>query len=306
MDLIGITSGFLAAVLMAAAFLASGWAIRRTKGLDGIGLIANASVIMGLLSIVGLYFVWTPELGASLPRHIPVVICILAFYFTGQSMMFGAQRSIDPSIIVPLLGLKLPMLALLTLIINQATFNALQVIAIILTVAAAFVLNHSGQKVPLRSFVLVVGACLFYSLSDMNITRDMKLLIADGTGSQVAASAQCTFMTYIGCGIIGLIVIAFHKAARVRGAIRNSIPYAFIWIGSIVALSMCFVRLGTVHGNIIQSTRGIFTIVFSPLLVWCGMTYLEQKVSKLMLLRRLIAAVMMLAAVILYNYCPNA
>ena len=60
--------------------------------------------------------------------------------------------------------------------------------------------------------------------------------------------------------------------------------------------------MDTVNGNIIQSTRGIFSILFAPILAACGMTYLERKVSWGIIARRLVAACLMVAAIFLYNF----
>ncbi len=286
---------------MALAFLASGWALRRTPGLNAIGLLANAAITMGALSIVGLICVWDPALiSGDFPSRLPALFGIVAFYFLGQCAMFTAQLKIDSSRVVPLLGLKLPILALITALLERHGFSLMQVLAILLTVVSAFLLNNAGRRIPLISIFFVLIACLFYSLSDTCIKLAMNQLEAV-IANQVKASAQCTFLTYILLGIVGSVVLLSSKKFRPPMAFARSSVYGVIWLISIVFLTICFTRLGTVNGNILQSTRGIFAILIAPVLAGLGFTDLEERVRWVVHLRRAIAALMMIAAVLLYN-----
>ena len=300
----GIGSGLATGFLMALALLCSGWAMRRTPGLDGLGLISHASIVMGVISCCCIPFVWQPELApgfwARLPWHLGMVAC----YFLGQVMLFTIQKTVDSSRVVPLLGLKLPMLALLNLLFGIATrFSWPQVLAIVLTVVSAFVLNYAGHRIPLRIFALVLVTCLFFSLSDMGIKVGVDLITQIPNGpDKPMASIQATLISYACCGLYGVAFLACRRKHSFRLlAFRNSVLYSFIWLASIVTLTLCFAHLDTVNGNILQSTRGIFSILIAPVLASCGMTYLEEKTSAWIVLRRLLAAIMMIAAVWLYN-----
>lgn len=69
----------------------------------------------------------------------------------------------------------------------------------------------------------------------------------------------------------------------------------------IVFLFACFEQIGTVNGNIVQSTRGIWAIVLGVLLARCGHTYLEEKTSWPVVMRRLFATLLLMLAIVLYN-----
>ena len=113
---LGIVSGFLTAILMACSYLASGWAIRRTSELNALTLLTNAFVWMGLFSAVGLAVTWRSGLVSSGFWHRMVPVCgALLFYSVAQIIRFMAQRKVDASLLVPLMGLKLPMLLLLNI-----------------------------------------------------------------------------------------------------------------------------------------------------------------------------------------------
>lgn len=302
MDFAGIGCGLAAAVMMAIAFAFSTWAIRRTRGLSAPGLLANAACMMGLISAAGMALAWRPGFFQGFWGRFPALAGVVGAYWLAQCAIFVAQRQIDASQLVPLLGLKLPMLAMLTGIFYHQHFNVWQLLAIALTVISAFVLNNAGKRIPPSSFAFLLAGCLFYCLSDMCIQIEVEQIHAQVTPSLPLSSAQCTFQTYILSGVVGAICMPFLKGSRVPGARLCSLPYAICWLLSIVFLTICFARLGTVNGNIVQATRGLFAVLLAPLLILSGMTWLETRTTWRMYLRRLAAALMMLAAIALYNH----
>jgi len=302
MDLLGITTGFGAATLMAVSFISSGWAVRKVPGLNGLGVISNAVVLMGIYSLCMLPFFWTPSLLTALRHGWLSLAGISASYFCGQIAIFTAQKKVDSSQIVPLLGVKLPMLALLNLLIFHETFNVWQILGIALTMLAAFVLNNAGYKIPWLTMLLVFFGCMLYSLSDMCIKAFADHVLEDSTNNVFLGSIQCTLLSYIVCGIVGCCILAFRPVCRTKAAFLHTLPYSVCWLISIVFLTICFARIGTVNGNIVQATRGIIVIVVASLLICFGWMTVEQKVSTKMLFRRIIAALMMFGAIVIYNF----
>ena len=65
-------------------------------------------------------------------------------------------------------------------------------------------------------------------------------------------------------------------------------------------LYICFGLIGVVFGNIVQSTRGLFSIVIGASLAHAGWHGLETQVDRRTLTRRLLAAALMTAAIALY------
>lgn len=299
---LGIFCGFTTAILMACSYIASGWAIRRTPELNALTLLACSFIWMGLVCVVGLAFTWRPEILQGFWHRFPPVVASLSCYTLAQILMFAAQRKVDASLLVPLLGLKLPILMFLNIAFLGSSFTWLQVFAVALTVVAAFLLNRTGKGLVFSSLCYVLLACVFFSLSDMSLKQETDLLINELGFSPTLAAAYCTYLNYLTAGIFGAVVIAFNRRIRTRRAMLHSLPYGLLWIVSIIFLNICFAILGTVNGNIIQSTRGIFAILFAPILVACGLTYLEQKVSVGTIARRLLAAGLMVGAIFLYNF----
>ena len=112
-------------------------------------------------------------------------------------------------------------------------------------------MNNAGKRIPVLYLLAVLMTCVCYSMSDifLNITTSR---IAQDTGiSLVSAAAVNTFLTYGIAGIAGALMICLNKSMRGWRKFLNSAPYGVMWVISIVFLCACFVRLGTVNGNIV-------------------------------------------------------
>ena len=302
MDITGIAFGLFAALLMAGAFLASTAAVRRTPGLSAVGLTANAAVAMALLSAVGIAFLWQRDFNAHLLGWLPTILACIFFWLTAQCLLFVTQRKVDSSQVVPLLGLKLPVLAAISIVAFGESFNFAQCGAICLTVLAAFMLNNAGRKISFWCFCSVILICISYSLSDIFLNKTTLLIHQQSGVSLVKASALNTFITYVTAGIICSLLLIFGRSNRSWQKFRNSAAHGVLWVTSIVFLCVCFARMGTVNGNIVQSTRGLFAILAAPLLVWFGVKGIETKVTWRVTLKRIVAALLMIIAVALYNF----
>ena len=230
-----------------------------------------------------------------------------------------AQRTVDASRVVPLLGMKLLVLAVLNLLImphltgaKAESYGVFQWLGIFLTVGAAFILNKAGQRIPWQSLCWVGMTCLGYASSDTCITMFVRRLQAIGETAGDAAlaglarpSVAAAFITYVLCGVAGVLLLPLVK--RPEGAHRKTVwgwisPFAFCWLTAMLFLYACFARIGTVNGNIVQSTRGIIAILIGALLAALGFTELEEKVGVQVWIRRMIAGVMMFLAIVAFNW----
>ena len=83
--------------------------------------------------------------------------------------------------------------------------------------------------------------------------------------------------------------------------VRRATPYALTWLLSMVFLYACFALVNVVLGNIVQSTRGLISILLAPIMArsddW---GHLEAAQSPHAVLRRALVAVVMTGAVALY------
>jgi hypothetical protein len=83
---------------------------------------------------------------------------------------------------------------------------------------------------------------------------------------------------------------------------KDALPVALTWFAAMIFLFICFRLLGAVFGNIVQSMRGPFSILFGAALAARGHVHLESEVSRWTLARRLAAALLMCAAIALFAY----
>jgi cytochrome c biogenesis protein CcdA len=73
-----------------------------------------------------------------------------------------------------------------------------------------------------------------------------------------------------------------------------------MWLLGMAGLYTCFGLVGVVFGNILQSTRGMMSIAIGAALAHAGWHALETRVDPQTLVRRLLAAALMTAAIALY------
>jgi len=94
-------------------------------------------------------------------------------------------------------------------------------------------------------------------------------------------------------------LVGFFRAL-VR-SLPGGLPYAGAWFFSMVCLFSCFSLVGIVFGGILQSTRGLISIALGMGIAWLGHHHLESHAPWPVVVKRLIAAAAMTAAIALYT-----
>ncbi|OHB55031.1 MAG: hypothetical protein A2Y12_12025 [Planctomycetes bacterium GWF2_42_9] len=69
-----------------------------------------------------------------------------------------------------------------------------------------------------------------------------------------------------------------------------------------ILLFSSFALIGVIFGNIIQSTRGIMSIVLGYIISNFGHELLETKITKKVFIYRLLAAILMTGSIALFYY----
>ena len=72
------------------------------------------------------------------------------------------------------------------------------------------------------------------------------------------------------------------------------------WLIGVFLMIASFGLLGVVFGNILQSARGLFSIILGVFVAYAGFEALEPKITKKILIQRMLAAVLMAGAVTLF------
>jgi len=292
--LLGILLGLASALFSSISYVFSRlFVIRRHQGV--IRLLVLGHAIMGAASLAAFPFLWsagTPPLG----RYVLPLLGTTGAYLFGQAALFGMLRRIDASRVSPLLGLKILILAAIAVIALRSPLSGGQWLAVALSVGAAMLLGTSGQHLDRRAVAGLLIACLAYCLSDLSIKALVAALADMGPTQSVLYAVS---VSYILAGVIAAALLPLAGKGAL-GDLRYAVPWAGAWLAAMVSLYACFAAIGVVYGNIVQSTRGLMSVVIGARLAYLGMVHLERKTTRGEFLRRLAAAVLMTGAIALF------
>ncbi len=103
--------------------------------------------------------------------------------------------------------------------------------------------------------------------------------------------------------MVALAIVPFRKwpTGIIRHAVRFGLPFSGCWYAAMAALYYAIGVLGPVYAVILQSTRGLWSILLGAALAHIGLIHIEEKVHGHIVLRRLAAAAMMIVAIWLYS-----
>ena len=297
---IGALLGLGAATCHSVSYLFSRlFVIRRRKGI--LRLLVLGHVLMGAASAIALPALWSADV-PPLSRYILPLLGAAGFYLLGQAGLFLALRHADASRVSPLLGLKVIVLAAITVLFLRDRLSLLQWVAVALSGGAAVLLGSSGTRLNRQAVVGLIFACLSYCLSDLSIKALVEALSGLGPWRAVLLAVS---MSYVLCGILGLLLMPWAGRAALKD-LPYALPFAVSWLLAMVFLYACFAAIGVVFGNIMQSTRGLISILFGAALAHAGMVHLEEKTSRAVLARRLAAAGLMCLAIAMFFLARKA
>jgi drug/metabolite transporter (DMT)-like permease len=303
----GIVAGFACAFFSAVTYLVSRHhgVLERAEGRrhTGLRLLVLAHMIMAVVCLPLAWLGW-PERSPDLRQVWPPLAASTGCYLLGQAAFQTALRRVEASRLSPLLGLKLAMLAgLVTLGFGQP-LDQRQWLAVSLCIAAAAVMQSGRGGVPAAPMALMVSACLCFALADIGIVRLIDGLQTGGGPDgeplgRLEAGGLAMVITYAACGLL-FAPLAPGLRPHSRQDWTSAAVYSTTWLLSMVGLYVCFGLVGVIFGNILQSTRGIMSVVLGAGLAHLGWHELEQRVDRATLVRRLAAAALMTAAIALY------
>jgi drug/metabolite transporter (DMT)-like permease len=291
----GVLCGLAAAFCMSACYLFSRLFVTR-EGHDAARLFALSHVLMGAVCAATLPFLRSPD-APAMSRFLGPLFGASGFYLLGQVSLFQALRWTEASRVAPMLGLKILILALISTLFSSSAVSPAQWVGVFLSVVAAFALNQSGGRIPLPALAAVLVCCAGYCASDLSIKALMDRLEAV---DELRRPFLAVAMTYVVTGAVGLGALPTLRRAPTRRQWIEATPVALSWLVAMVLLFACFKYLGVVFGNIVQSTRGIISILIGGLVARAGWVRLEQMVGAGVLARRIAAAALMSLAIALF------
>lgn len=259
-------------------------------------LLAIAYIQMGGFAACILPLIWSPQL-CSRTIALPLLGTVF-FGMLGQLVFFLTLKYANPSQVTPLLALKILILAFGSVLLLHKSLSLLQWVSVVVCVTAALVLNFSGAAIPRRALSGVLVVCCAYALTDISATLLIQRIDALGI-AHAALAATC--VAYVVSGLIALLLSIrvrndLHRPHLWTSALYFAIPYFL----ADICIFTTFRLVGPVFGNILLSTRGIFSILLAKVVAQRNLLYLEQNVPTAVTIRRLAAAALFTLAIALY------
>ena len=291
--LLGILLGLATALLASLAYLFSrAYTLRHGSAMR---LMVVSHLLQGLACLPLMVLLWPAGLPAIRVWG-PWVVGVALWYLMGHLCLFMALRRATASRLSPLLGVKVAVLAGATAVLLGDAVGPWQWVGVGLSVAAAWVLNRSGGRLPWPVLGLLVLTVTGYCGSDLSIRLMIESMApVDPVQAGLFGATAC----YVFSGALALAVLPWSWP-RERSAWTAAVPYSLSWLLSMFTLFACFALVGIVLGNILQSTRGLMSIGLGVLIAWRGHHHLEGHTPRGVLIRRTLAAAMMSGAVALY------
>jgi len=300
----GIIVGLLAAGCQSVFYLLSRRFVVRpghtSRELFGLSHLWMGIVALGLAPVF-----WSPQ-APPVATYLWPLLGSVAFYLWGQLGLFQVLRRTPASRVSPLLGLKILMLAgAATLATHTPALQrllvvrpvvAVQWIAVIASVVAAFMLYETGGRLTGVAVGWILFACIGYTLSDLSIVALVERLAVMG---QPRGSWFGCCLSYCLAALVGVAVLprgCWADAAKRRAAF----PVALAWLLAMGFLYLSFKLLGVLFGNIVQATRGLLSIALGAVVAHWQLHHLESHVPSTVLARRIAAAVLMFLAIAVF------
>ncbi len=291
----GILSGLAAACCFSLAYLFSKLFYEKS-GKNPLHLLAISQLQMGIFALLVLPFVWS-----DVPLSSGIILPVVGVTFCamlGHVSFFFTLKHFNPSQVIPLLALKIVILAFASIVFLQKNISWLQWVSIAMCFGATFLLHFSGGSIPLKGLVCVLVTCIGYALGDVFVTMLIKQLQLIGATNPVLLG---TCLVYASLGMFGLILVAFMwKDIRTFSVWKVAFYFSTVFFVADVFLFTTFKLVGPVFGNILQSMRGILSIILAKIVAKKGMFYLEEDVGRAVMFRRLFAAFLFSVAIALY------
>lgn len=292
---LGIGFGFGAAVFQSLSYLCIRLFNKRHND-NIITLLALSHIVMGIVSIPLAVWLW-PQPMPGLQAYLWTLLGTSGFYLLGQFFLFAAIIHSEPSRVAPMLGLKVFILAAISALFLGQHFGPGKWLAVLLTTVAVLLLSGSGKRLEGRFILLGLLACISYCFSDLCV----KALVSHFAFLGILYGAVfATALSYMLCGVIGGVVVALNPKHSTRGTWLYAVPFAASWFLAMICLFSCFGLTSVVFGNILQSSRGIISIGLGFIIAHLGFETLESKPKGHIVAKRLTAATLMVAAVVLF------
>jgi len=238
-----------------------------------------------------------PPISGWIPLLLAGITGVVAFLF-----LYSALSSGDASSVMPIMGSKVIFAGFLATFMLDEKHSWTIYFAAILVAISIGILSYSPSaggksKFSGRPVLLMILCSIVFAFTDNYITRSLKYI------------DSYNFMVYYNL-IIGLGSLAIIPYVKKKNVVLL-LPVQDLWWSLISAIFLVVATLlltisfgiaeGVVIPNILVSTRGIFIVIISAVLSYCGSTLLETQTRKIYLLRFVASSLIILSIWITLN-----
>lgn len=288
----GIIYGLGAALLQSLSYLCSAIFISKYKT-GAVTHLILVHIVMGVFCLALLPFLWHPA-AANIQSYWLALVGAAASYMFAQFSLYRAIQASAASRVSPLLGLKIFILALISTMVFGEQYQLLQWLSVGLCILGAIWLGASGGRISLQALVWVITACFGYALSDISIVQ---LVQHFSMLPLVSAALLSVALCYLLCGLSCLVFVSRIKHPKLLVA---STPAAASWFLAMCFLFACFAEIGVVFGGIVQSSRGLISILLTLLLAKLTISFADPVPPRRVLAHRFSAATLMTLAIAIF------
>ena len=291
---IGIGVGVCAATLQSICYILSRGFLTRYGG--PVRLMIASQLVLGLISAALLFLLAPPAFFA--PAIIPGVALCSGGYIIGQFSFFSAQQKIECSRVASLYSLKILVVSLLAALLVGESLTPGGIAAVLLAVAAVYLINHRrGAGFDHRGMGMLALAITSFSFSDIGA----KMLL-DHLTEFLVPHFMAGLIT-VSCGSLPAALLLLPAAWRQK--IRKeefsaATPYAVIWFVAVACTFIGFSYLGATFGNVVQSSRGVISLILGIVLAHLGAAGQEPQLPAAAWIKRGIGALLMFLAILLF------
>ncbi len=292
--ILGVFFGLGAALCQAFSYIFSRRFLKECNAKSQL-LFGMSHLIMGVVALAALPFL----LHSSLPpwhEWLKYLGGTAGAYLAAQLFLFAALNRADSSKVAPLLGVKIPTLGIMSLILFAETPSPLGWVAMLVCVAAGLLISPPSGIPQATVLGMVAMACLGYCISDLCIPRLVDAL-AGASESPILLGVS---LTYSLCGAVGLAIVLQQGILTDTRILRYAFPHALSWLAGISFLFACFDTIGVISGNMLQSTRGVLSVLLGVGITRLGWLHIDNISGKRVFIRRFCGAMLMTAAIITY------
>lgn len=295
---LGIFLGVTAALFNSLGYLFSATFLRNTN--SPLKLLFFTQSWMLLMSLP--FTLWLFPFGGftNSGEYFLTLAAWVVVFAIGQGSFFASLRNFEASKLSSWLGLKIIVLTVIFMVFRHTLPNWGQILAVLISAAAAMLINWSGAgKLSVRGILFLALTLIFYSLADITENHMVHCLV--DSGFSVARSAVITTVAaYTTLGIFSLPGLFLLKATKPQ--LAASLPTAAFWLVSQVMLIFCFALVMPVFGNVLLACRGAFSVGLGALFALLGWRNLDADITKRQWIRRAVAAGLMIVAIALYSW----